>query len=325
MDRLLAAHEALIQNQQKLISLYGEQHGKGKYNMLLQSNNKPIPLMDCRPVTPKFNPRLPMHQRLGTQNFNRPTRASHPYMVKAKHTGPTKQKQHKEEPIWTRREGRHERRPWNSNDYVRVMEFESYPVRAEYAILGDSLVKNIINVPNTIVISYPGICLEKMAALVKAGKIPELRDLKMIIVHCGTNDIDDGLSYDQLMEDSLKVARELFNYNKDAQIIFSQVLPRPFDRHYSDRRIRKYTRGLSQNCHKWGGASFAGNRTRFTRGPQIKYDLYCPDGLHLSDEGVEKLNEFFCETVEEYRAKLKLPLVNTNDHGVIVRKFPKQQ
>ena len=175
----------------------------------------------------------------------------------------------------------------------------------DYLILGDSILRNIDNINNTQVMTYPGSGLRKMATLLRHNKVPELIGRKMIVLHLGTNDASDPTVDEQdLLNLTWDLICQVRRVAPTAHILISQIIPRPTDFEVTNPKIVRYNKAMYANSGGWGIVTIPSYQTlQFDRVPIQTF--YKPkDKLHLSKPGVARLRMCLSKGIAKRRIRL---------------------
>jgi len=219
---------------------------------------------------------------------------------------------------WTRKEGKHEIIPFNAQELIKQMDYNLVPSDAKCVIIGDSIVQCITGMIDCQVLCYPGLTMTKLHVLLKADKIPELRGKLICLLHMGTNDLDQGLKTYQIMSTTRSVSQLINTNYPQCRVIISQVLPRPFDKDWSERPIQRLSIAMSNEVKNWN-AYYVHLRDKFAKKAYIHFNLYFPDGLHLNTSGTLVLKNSLQEAIDVHIKDLGLE-TTTSTFGDVCRR-----
>ena len=216
--------------------------------------------------------------------------------------------------------------PWN---LTRVLNQFTYPETDEmfekFLIIGDSMISSIDDITDTLILSYPGITVAELTALVQYFKIPEITIAKWIILNVGTNDIANGDHVDLIMNDFEHLVRALRDINPFLQLCIATILPRPIDNETTGQEVSRLNYSLMLNSAHLG--YIVSNIYQFyhhqTRPIRIFFNR---GGLHLRTQGISRLQQLLTETVRELavRAGQRFSPIVTHTTQIRRRKSSKQ-
>jgi len=190
--------------------------------------------------------------------------------------------------------------------FLNEFDFPFVNVTQDYILIGDSILRNIDNINNTQVMSYPGSGLFKMELLIKHGKIPELKNKKMLIFHLGTNDASNPkIKVPDLIEMTLKLINSVRELTPQSKIVLSHIIPRPCDFETTNCKIKEYNNLVHTNCIKWGISTIPTYETLQFAGIPIDIFYRAKDGLHLSEIGEPRVRMALSKGIAKERIKSK--------------------
>ena len=206
--------------------------------------------------------------------------------------------------------------------FLDNFDFPIAPVKDKYLILGDSIVKRVQNINNTLVISYPGSTLAKLRTLIAYGKVPEINDKKIIILHIGTNDVMSSTPEDMALQTDQLVSaiRRIPDGGTWCTIVVSQIIPRYKDHSTSSKLINEYHDLLQPLKKKWHFDVIPTEDVFLQDNLPIK-DLYnTTDHLHPNDEGDQKLRSHLSNYIAILRKDRRWKRTKHAPHDTIVRR-----
>lgn len=208
---------------------------------------------------------------------------------------------------------------WNIQTFLDNFTFPPIVVPEDYIVLGDSIVRNVDNINNTQVISYPGSGLKKMAILVQHGKVPELADKTMVVIHLGTNDASGkGVSVHDLVRLTQNLVTEVRRLSPHAIIALSSIIPRPTDFETTNEKVKEYNNYVHRHAAAMGICTFPTYETLQKYGKPVQV-YYKPDKLHLNQDGVARLRMCLSKFIAKERINHNLRRVNRRAPETIVR------
>ena len=116
--------------------------------------------------------------------------------------------------------------------------------------------------------------------------IKDWKAYNLVIIHCGTNDIDNGNQKNILKETTALVAK-VQKRNTELKFIISSILPRPKDFETTNPIIKRVNEVLKVWSSSKKHVIFAPTYKTFFKGNQIRTDqvLFDEDKLHLNEQG----------------------------------------
>ena len=150
-------------------------------------------------------------------------------------------------------------------------------------LIGDSMIRNVSQLPNTDIICKPGVKLATLAYSIFLELRYSLVRSDLVILHAGTNDIN-SCSAQELLEvvgNIVKAYRERFQ----GHIGFSTIIPRPRDGHKLAERVKIYNQQLVAWC-ALNGCLCLRTHSPFLKGGQPRTQLFNRGKLHLTERGL---------------------------------------
>jgi len=175
---------------------------------------------------------------------------------------------------------------WSIEELCNQFDFPEVKVVEDYILLGDSILRNISNINNTQVMCYPGMTMKKLGLLIAHDKIPELKNKRLIVVHCGTNDASKHrIDLDALLERIQFVIMAIREIVPNAIIAISHIIPRVCDFEKTHEKIMKFNKAVQASAKDWNIKTFPTYDTLQHSGLPIKSFYKPKDKLHLSPSG----------------------------------------
>lgn len=184
-------------------------------------------------------------------------------------------------------------------DHPAKYSYTSIPVikrgPVDTLILGDSIIKYVDSIRHAQVVSFPGISCSQLEQLIARNKIPELRDQEVILIHCGTNDLDQHWRDTVFNISRLLVA--ITDKLPNAKIIWSSILPRPARTFYHDeesvrRNIIRINKEIKKRQRHLKITTCPSHTSfHYAKSPITK--LFARDYLHLKTKGTLLLRELY--------------------------------
>ena len=210
---------------------------------------------------------------------------------------------------------------WTIQEFLNNYDYPAVTVKDKYLLLGDSIVKNVDNLKNTLVISYPGATISKMLVLIRHGKVPEIANKSIILLHFGTNDIN-SVSYDDMMYQTHQLVR-LVQTKSDyyCTVAISHIIPRAIDHKTTESIINKYNNSVVSMKHKWHFDTVPTYSTFLTNDLVPMFDLYkTTDLLHPNDKGDSRLRSHISNHIAKLRLEKGFKRTKRTPHQTIIRR-----
>ena len=171
-------------------------------------------------------------------------------------------------------------------------------------LFGDSIIKYVKKLNNTQVVAFRGIHIEELAVRVLQDKIPHLPGKRLIVTHVGTNNVTND-SPDEMVNKTKFLIDAIRQKNSEALIVLSLIIPRPID--YSERaeRVKQYNHKIIKMAAHLGVNHIPTYR-KFMYAKSPKMDLYAVDDLHLKDTGTLVLQQYFEDSLGDFRLAAKV-------------------
>ena len=171
-------------------------------------------------------------------------------------------------------------------------------------LLTDSIGRFVANVDGLEVWDLPGFTITKMTGECERDNRLKLKlkQKKAVIVHVGTNDIhklDPGQMVSNLNNLFFRIREE----NKDIEIMYSAILPRPCDSDDINKKVKNANVQIEKMC-KARKFPFLHTFRPFVdkQGLCHRHMFAARDrGLHLNLEGVRVLSNFYLQVVKRIR------------------------
>jgi lysophospholipase L1-like esterase len=120
--------------------------------------------------------------------------------------------------------------------------------------------------------------------------------VKTLIIHCGTNDVQNGTP-DEIISRFETLVKSIKNLNHLMKILISSILPRPLDDSTNAPKVILTNKILKAKCLEWEVCFIRSNSIMIKHGKPVT--SYFQDGLHLSAQGVVRLKQFFSQMLTE--------------------------
>lgn len=207
--------------------------------------------------------------------------------------------------------------------FLRSYDYQTVHVKDKFLILGDSIIKRVENINNTLIIAYPGFTFSKLLTLIEYGMIKEICDKSTIIIHIGTNDISVTTPED-LVERALTLTRAIHRFNDGCKIALSHIIPRPIDFEETNEKIYKYHNLLYKySMEPRGMGSFCTIPTNNTFMSYSKpvLGLYNQDDLlHPNPLGDSRLRQFLSNHLAKLRISSNKKRTSRKTSPTIIRR-----
>jgi lysophospholipase L1-like esterase len=158
----------------------------------------------------------------------------------------------------------------------------------EVLILTDSIFK-YCEVPfGARKISVRGATISSLASIVQENYFYDIDFslLHLVILHVGTNDIDNGSR--SVFMDYRQLIQAIKSQQPNMYIIVCAILPRPCDLSYTNSSVKRVNNSLQELCRRNGSLHFHSTYKGFLHHKQPIFSLYARDNLHLGRLGIVK-------------------------------------
>ena len=167
---------------------------------------------------------------------------------------------------------------------------------SNFTVIGDSLLKNIRTLKQIDVQCFPGATFKKLLIEFSEKKRIDL-SYPVIVVACGTNDLDNGISIDDFISDLDSFISLILQENKEATIGVASILPRPRDGDVTNDKVRQFNRKTTIYCNSKRKnynikIYFCQTYRNFLTKTEPRKPIlsrYGHDLIHLSEEGSQVL------------------------------------
>ena len=165
-------------------------------------------------------------------------------------------------------------------------------------ILGDSIIKNMPSIDGVIIKSFRGDNIARLTNRINSGDV-NLSPFDYIIVHVGTNNIDNRDSFDDIIADYGNLILTIKKKKRSIRIVISAILPRPVDHIDTDNMIKAVNKHLRTKMAADLGFHFIETWKAVSGFGTFKRWLYAKNdgGLHLNTEGSRRLRYFFLRVI----------------------------
>ena len=203
-------------------------------------------------------------------------------------------------------------------DFLRNYDYPPIDGKEKYLILGDSIIKRVGNINNTIVVSYPGFSLSKITTLINFGKVPEIIGKTIIMLHFGTNDIT-SLDEDDMLFQTWSLVKAVRSQNGLCKIVVSHIIPRFVDFATTDPIAKKYNKQIARN-YKWCIETVPTYSTFLHKSKPIKGLYKKEDLLHPSPKGDRLLRSMLANHMAKIRKRLNYKRTNRSSRKTVIRR-----
>ena len=165
-------------------------------------------------------------------------------------------------------------------------------------IISDSIAKNVSGIDGCVVQPFRGDNIARLTNRIK-WKQAKLRPYDYVIVHVGTNDIEDGASFNSNISSYGNLIGVIREVHPSVQIVMSAIIPRVKDHKATNKIIRDVNSHLNKVMSKDMNFKFICTYKPFNIGGQPNVALYSKNdgGLHLNTEGSRRLKHFFLQVI----------------------------
>ena len=165
-------------------------------------------------------------------------------------------------------------------------------------IISDSIAKNVSGIDGCVVQPFRGDRISRLTNRIQS-KEAKLRPYDYVIVHVGTNDIEDGASFNSMISSYGNLIGVIRKVHPAVKIVISAIIPRPKDHKNTDKRIRDVNSHLNKVMSKDMNFKFVCTYKPFNYRGQPNVALHAKNdgGLHLNTEGSRRLSHFFLQVI----------------------------
>lgn len=175
--------------------------------------------------------------------------------------------------------------------------------------IGDSMIKYVDNVNDTLVMAFKGIKMSQLGARFYYDKIPQIYGKRLCILNAGTNNIVSD-SPEEILNQVHFTIKAIRHLVPDINIAVTEVLPRPCDHDSTGQDVKQVNSLLSQKSTEWNFHIIPSSRP-FTHDTWPKDELFAKDGLHLSSEGTAVFRGYVKRVLGHIRATIGIPRSTT--------------
>ena len=181
---------------------------------------------------------------------------------------------------------------------LRSPFFFIFPEIRKVTLIGDSIIKNVSGIDGCSIQSFRGDTISKLANKI-FSKVAKLLPYDYVILHVGTNDIDNRAPFDNIIKDYANLLGIIRKLHPTVQIIVSAIIPRPCDYKVSDPMVRDINSYLNKVMSRDMNFKFVCTYKPFTHCGKPKVQLYAKNdgGLHPNTEGSNRLEHFFLQVI----------------------------
>jgi len=186
-----------------------------------------------------------------------------------------------------------------THDFILILicifsdQVKNPPLR-KCVIVSDSMAK-YVELLQTKVQSFPGINISRLSYKISKGLVDLSAEL--VILHVGTNDISGCLTEKEIKasyNDLISAVRK----RSSARVLVSAIIPRPIDFDATGERVKNVNKELADLCVTRRAKFLRTFKPFLKRGePRREYFAIRDGGLHLNNEGIRRLTEFFINTI----------------------------
>ena len=146
--------------------------------------------------------------------------------------------------------------------------------------------------------SFRGDTIAQIASKVERG-IASLKNFDYVIIHVGTNDIDDKASFHAMQSDYGNLVGICRRKYPKINIIMSAIIPRPRDHQNTDDPIKRINFYMEKTMSKTLNFKFIKTYCPFMYAGKPSAELFAKNdkGLHLNTEGFSRLRYYFLRTI----------------------------
>ena len=188
----------------------------------------------------------------------------------------------------------------NLTSFLRVIFFFLF-FFAEFkkvVIVSDSIAKHVQGIEGVDMRPFPGDTIAKIVRRLETKQV-RLDKYDYILLHVGTNDIDDKVPFHNMISDFGNLLGVVRKLKPTIKIIISSILPRPVDYDNTDNPSRRVNGYLEKFMSKTMKFLFIKSYRPFMFGGKPRRELFAKrdGGLHLNTEGTSRLRYYFLRTI----------------------------
>ena len=188
----------------------------------------------------------------------------------------------------------------NLTSFLRVIFFFLF-FFAEFkkvVIVSDSIAKHVQGIEGVDMRPFPGDTIAKIVRRLETKQV-RLDKYDYILLHVGTNDIDDKVPFHNMISDFGNLLGVVRKLKPTIKIIISSILPRPVDYDNTDNPSRRVNGYLEKFMSKKMKFLFIKSYRPFMFGGKPRRELFAKrdGGLHLNTEGTSRLRYYFLRTI----------------------------
>ena len=165
-------------------------------------------------------------------------------------------------------------------------------------IIADSIAKNLYGMDGVTLQIFCGDTIAKIASKIDSGEA-RLDPFDFVIIHVGTNDIDNRAPFHNIISDYGNLVGICKKKKPSIQIVLSAILPRPKDHVDTDSMIRRVNKYLRTFMSKSMRFKFVCTYKPFMFAGRVRNELFAKrdKGLHLNTEGTNTLKRFLIRVI----------------------------
>lgn len=145
---------------------------------------------------------------------------------------------------------------------------------------------------------FRGDTIAQIASRIESGEA-DLYPYDFVIIHVGTNDIQNRARYHSIISDYGNLVGICKKKKPSVYIVLSAILPRPVDHSISDPMIRSVNQHLRLVMSKTMRFKFVCTYKPFMHAGFVRIGLFAKrdQGLHLNTEGTNTLKRFLLRVI----------------------------
>lgn len=174
-------------------------------------------------------------------------------------------------------------------------------VSNDFTLISDSMAKYVNKTKHLLVLAVPGLTIDTLTWDVRLEERTYCKNFKIIIVHLGTNNIND--SVEDFLSKYEKLLAALKRRNPDTLIVVSAILPRPVDYRETKEKVSSINKALCKLAVEMQ-CEFLRPYRKFVVNGKPNINLYAKDLLHLNRDGTALLKMFFEHSIIRLKGKV---------------------
>lgn len=176
---------------------------------------------------------------------------------------------------------------------------------SDCVILSDSIMKYVEGIAATHVIAFRGATIEDLQTLVLEsdgrfdGRLSDLEDARVILVHVGTNDLEEKVSVPTIMRRFQHLIATIQVRYPRAQVVISTILPRMKDLEETRDHIKMVNKSL-RDFEETHGVRVIPTFKRLLHCNEPITERFACCGVHPSRIGTKILKDYLADQMSQF-------------------------